>query len=530
MKWELISNKKVKSADGVFKELLKNRKISTELEVDQFINPVHPKEIEIKELGIKQSSLKKIVERIKKAKDKKERIVIFGDYDCDGVCATAILWEALYSKGFDVLPYIPNRFDEGYGIKKETFNLEKFKALKPNLIICVDNGIVAYEAIKEAKNIGIDTIVVDHHTLGNDKLDTDYVFHSTLVCGSALSWFLVREFGYKEGLDLAALGTVSDQMQLVGINWSIVKYGLESLNKFKRLGILELSKNAGIQKIGTYEIGFVIAPRINAMGRLADAIDSLRLICTKDKTKAVTLAEKLSKTNIERQQVVDDVLSRGLQLITEEKVIVIDGDYHEGVIGLASGKVTEKYYRPSVILSRGDKVSKASARSIDGFNIIEAIKETNLILEGGGHPMAAGFSIYTDKIEEFKLKINQIADSKIVDEILEKKLKVDLELGLSLIDKSLIELIKRMEPFGYGNLVPTFLTNEVLIKAVKVVGSDGKHLKLTLEKGGHFFDAIAFGFGGNRITPGQKVDIVYSVEENSWSNKSVIQLKIKDIR
>ncbi len=528
MKWELLNKRIESSTEGMVRNLLDNRNIKSKKEIEDFINPQKPNDITIEQLGISKSIIQKITKRLEKAKKNKEKIVIFGDYDADGVCSTAILWEAMYKQGYDVMPFIPDRFEDGYGFKLTSFENKKLQITNYSLVICVDNGIVAYEGIKKAKEMGIDIIVVDHHTKGNQKLDTSYVLHSTAVCGSALSWFLARELGEKNGLDLVALGTIADQMPLVEINRSLVKFGLPELTKTKRIGLQKLFKDSKIENVGVYEVGYVIAPRINAMGRLAEATDSLRFLCTKDPKRANDLNETLNKTNVERQKVVEDVLTQVLKQVQEkDKVVVISGDYHEGVIGLASGKVTEKYYKPSIVLSIGEIVSKASARSISGFNIIEAIKETGLILEGGGHPMAAGFSIKTAKIEEFRLKINEISQVKLSDEILERKLKIDLEIGFESVSKELINKLKSFEPTGQGNYSPVFMSTKVLIKEVKPVGQEGKHLKLKLSQNGIVFDAIWFN---SHFIPKEKVDTAFSIEENVWNSKTSIQLKIKDIK
>jgi single-stranded-DNA-specific exonuclease len=528
MKWELLNKRIESSTEGIVLNLLDNRNIKSKKEIEDFINPQKPNDITIEQLGISKSIIQKITKRLEKAKKNKEKIVIFGDYDADGVCSTAILWEAMYKQGYDVMPFIPDRFEDGYGFKLTSFENKKLQITNYSLVICVDNGIVAYEGIKKAKEMGIDIIVVDHHTKGNQKLDTSYVLHSTAVCGSALSWFLARELGEKNGLDLVALGTIADQMPLVEINRSLVKFGLPVLTKTKRIGLQKLFKDSKIENVGVYEVGYIIAPRINAMGRLAEATDSLRFLCTKDPKRANDLNEILNKTNVERQKVVEDVLTQVLKQVQEkDKVVVISGDYHEGVIGLASGKVTEKYYKPSIVLSIGEIVSKASARSISGFNIIEAINETGLILEGGGHPMAAGFSIETAKIEEFRLKINEISQVKLSDEILERKLKIDLEIGFESVSKELINKLKNFEPTGQGNYSPIFMSTKVLIKEVKPVGQEGKHLKLKLSQNGIVFYAIWFN---SHFIPKEKVDTAFSIEENVWNSKTSIQLKIKDIK
>lgn len=524
MKWQVLHSSPITSHKSLIIALLKNRGLKTKKEIADFLDPKFPEPIKIP---------KKILTRLKIAKKNKEKIIVFGDYDCDGVCATAILWETLYKLGLDAMPYIPDRFTEGYGFK--TTSLEKLKNSKtpmPNLIITVDNGIVAYDAVKEAKKKRIDVIVVDHHTIGDKKLATPYILHSTAVCGSALAWFLSKELGVKNGLDLVAIGTIADQMPLLGINRSLVKYGLEELQKTKRVGLKSLIRSAGLNDIGVYEVGYILAPRINAMGRLSSALDSLRILCTRDFKKANDLAKILGETNLERQKIVDDVLSQVLKQVRgDTKIIVIDGDYHEGVIGLASGKITEKFYKPSIVFSKGSKVSKASARSIYGFNIIEAIKETGLIIEGGGHPMAAGFLIETSKISEFRIKINELSKVKLTDEILEKKLKIDLRINFDNITDDLVKEIEKFDPVGVGNAQPTFMSSKVLIKELKPVGADGKHLKLKLSQNNKVFDAIWFGFSSAyTLIPSALCDIAYTIEQNTWNNKTSIQLKIRDIK
>lgn len=546
MKWHIQSKKK----KSVVETLLKNRGIKTKKDREDFLNPQNPMDIPLEQFGVAKTALIKVLERLETAFKNKERIVIFGDYDADGVCSTAILWETLYSLGFDVMPYIPDRFREGYGLKAQSLALLKEKNPNIGLIITVDNGVVAYDGIDEAGKLGIDTIVVDHHLKGEKDNSAKAIFHSTLVCGSALSWILSREIlkefrtqiketknkskthEIERMLELAAIGTVADQMPLLGVNRSIVLYGLLQLKDTKRLGLKSLFKEAMISNFGVYEIGFLIAPRINAMGRLAHALDSLRLVCTRDIKKATELSQLLNQTNLERQRIVDQVIKEimSLQKDGNENVLIVKGEYHEGVIGLASGKITEKFYRPSIVLSLGEKVSKASARSIQGFNIIEAIKKTGLIIEGGGHPMAAGFSIETSKIEEFSIKINELSKELITDEILEKKLIVDMEIDFGDIDKKLINDLKMIEPTGYGNARPLFVTHDVKVGEIKTVGADGKHLKLKLIQNNKKIDAIAFGMAENNLKLNDTLDIVYSLEENTWNGHSSIQLKVKDIK
>lgn len=535
MKWQILSESK-----EIVKTLLLNRGIKTKKEEEEFLNPKNPLKIPLNEFGINNKKLELIINRLKVAKKNNEKIIIFGDYDCDGICATAILWENLYTLGFNCLPYIPNRFSEGYGIKKESIDtlLKKFKKDKKDdpvsLIITVDNGVVAYNAINEAKKRNIDVIVCDHHILGEKKLDTRFLLHSTKVCGSTLAYILSSQINKNvTGLDLAAIGTIADQMQLIGVNRSIVKWGLIDINKTKRVGLKALINESKVTNVGVYEIGYILAPRINAMGRLANALDSLRLLCTKDLKKAYDLAKILGETNKKRQKIVDEVLIKALKQVKvkSNEIIIISGNYHEGVIGLASGKVTEKYYRPSIVLSTKKGISKASARSIFGFNIIKVIKKTKLILEGGGHPMAAGFSIYTKKINEFSKKIKKISKLLLKDEILLRKLKIDMNVNFNQIDHKMLEVLNQFEPTGYGNFQPVFISKRGKIIERKTVGSEEKHLKFKIRQNNIVLDAIWFNYDQKiNISKLTFFDIAYVIEENNWGSNSSIQLKIKDIR
>jgi single-stranded-DNA-specific exonuclease len=530
MRWEILSKRKVKSKEEIVKELLKNRGIK---DTKNFFNPPRPEKIKLISLGVSKIQLKKALTRIREAKKNKEKVVVYGDYDADGICATAIMWEALYKFGLDVLPHIPDRFSEGYGINAESVEKIRSKTPELKLIITVDNGIVAYEGIKKAKDLGIDVVVIDHHSLGKKKNTAFSVIHSTKVCGSALVYFFVKEVGDGGGLDLAAIGTIADQLPLLDENRSIVRYGLEAVNDTKRPGLLALFTESGIQKVGTYEVNYIIAPRINAMGRLAQGIDSLRLLCTTDKNKARILASELSQTNIRRQKIVEEVVIHTRENVSNQKVIVLANEsYHEGVIGLAAGKLVEEFYRPAIVLSKKGDISKASARSISGFNIIENIRKLEgLIIEGGGHPMAAGFSIMTSKIEEFTKKINKLADEVLTAEILERKLKIDIELTFNQINWDLLKLISDFNPTGLGNPTPTFSSKSVEVIEIGVVGQGGKHLKLKLKQNEQIFDAIYFGGGEfySELLSAAKMDVSYQIQDNSWNGSMALQLKVRDV-
>lgn len=531
IQWEVLN--KLPASD-VIEVLLKNRAIKNKQE---FFSPTHPKHITLKEVGISSKEVKKAIGRISEAKQKGEKIIIFGDYDADGICATAILWEALHSFGANVVPFIPNRFTNGYGIKQES--IEKLFSEHPDLrvIITVDNGIVAHDAVEFANTKGIDVIISDHHAPLETNPKALAVIHTTKTSGSGVAWFLSREL-VPSSLELAAIGTVADQLPLLGVNRSVVKYGIEDVHKTTRVGLVSLFTEARIaqDQVSTYEIGFLIAPRINAMGRLGEGIESLRLICTKSPSRALELARLMGKTNIERQKIVEQVVlhARGVALEVECKgaVCLVHESYHEGIIGLAASKLVEEFRRPAIVISKGEVYSKASARSISGINITQILREMkDLLKEVGGHEMAAGFTIETAKLPQFQAKLEELTAPLMTDKLQSKVIKIDTPLHFGSINWDLVEKLVQFEPTGIGNPIPLFMTTDVEVIDKKAVGSDGKHLKLRVREESKILDAIAFGLGEylNKVDQ-NPVDIAYSIEANVWNGSKSIQLKIKDIK
>jgi len=551
MKWEILSKSQVSNIESLISVLLKNRGIKNHQE---FFQPTPPEKLELSILGISKLELSKARQRIKKALKTKEKVIVYGDYDADGICGTAILWEALYCLGLNVLPYIPERFSEGYGLNAES--IEKLKTLNPKLklIITVDNGIVAHNGVGVANKLGIDVIITDHHEPGKVKPKAYSIVHSSKISGSAVAWVLARElihnskFKIHNSLELAAIGTIADQLPLIGVNRSFAKYGLLELARTKRPGLSALFAEARIDPntIGTYEINFIIAPRLNAMGRLVHGLDSLRLLCTKDRLRAGELAALIGRTNSQRQKIVEDVVLQAKERlggkVKENVIILAHEDYHEGVIGLAAAKLVEEFYRPAIVLSKKGEISKASARSISGFNIIEAIRKLeHLYIEGGGHPMAAGFSIETAKIEIFSKEFNKLAKPYLTEEVLTKKLKIDLEIDFDRLNPTspklrgagydLYEELKKFEPTGIGNPTPVFLTRGVEVLEARPVGREGSHLKLRLRQNSVVFDAIGFGLANRYpLSSNNYIDVVYSLEDNSWNGTKNLQLKIKDLK
>ena len=517
MKWNVLSQ----TGQDIVETLLANRGLKTKKEIDEFLDPPAPKF---------KLDTKVAIDRIKKAIKADEPIVVYGDYDADGICATAIMWEALNDLGAKVLPFIPQREKEGYGL-----SVDGIKNVDPKtkLIIAVDSGVVAHEAVEFAKNQGIDVIILDHHEKPKKLPSALAIIHTEELCASGIAYFLAQELRHPESvegsLELAAIATVTDLMPLIKVNRSIVKFGLEALNTTARPGLQSLFAVAGIEKIGTYEIGFMIGPRLNASGRIDSALTALRLLCTKNPTKATDLAQLLNQTNKDRQTMLEDQTRFALSApVPTEKIIFLEHEsYHQGIVGLIAGKLVEKYYLPAIVIAKGETISRASARSIAGFNIIEAIRSSEeLLINAGGHPMAAGFTIETSKISNFKFQIENLAREKITSEMLERVLRVDCELKLEKIDMDLYNSLARFAPFGIGNPEPVFAST-VTIQSLRTVGQEGKHLKLVVDH----FDAIAFNRGNliGKLKAGDKIKIAYNLDLNSFNGTQNLQLKVKDI-
>jgi len=543
MRWRIlnkIQNSKFKiQNEEIIKILLENRGLKTKKEQEEFLHPPKPQDLTTKEVGISSVNLKKAIARIKEAIKTKEKIIIYGDYDTDGVCGTAILWEAIYRRGGKVMPFIPKR-KEGYGMK--VARLEEMAKEGVKLVITVDQGIVAARQAEKAKDLGLDLIITDHHLPGGKKPEALAILHTTKLSGAGVAWFLAKNLGDENGLDLATIGTVSDVVPLLGPNRSIVKYGLEVVRKTKRIGLISLYQTAGIspENIGNYEISFIIGPRLNASGRMDDPLDSLRLICTKDRQRASDLARIIEEKNRQRQSLTEEILihARNLWLTSDGKsslIFVQDKSYEEGVIGLVAGKLMEEFYRPAVVLAPRENHWVASARSIEEFNIVEAIRACAEFLgPHGGHRKAAGFTIEENKVSLVRQRLIELAQQKLDEKNLKPTLTIDLELSLKDLSLSLYDQLTTLAPFGEGNPQPVFATRNVQVLDAQLVGSESKHLKLRLvdSVSGFTVEAIGFGFGDffSQLSPEAPIDIAYNLITDEWNGKRKIQLKLKDIK
>jgi len=543
-KWNINSSISPKNQEEIINTLLNNRGITNSDQKKEFLNPLL-QSVTFESIGIKEEEIKKTAKRIERAIKNNEVIVIFGDYDVDGVTGTALLWETLYwNFGYkNVFPYIPHRINEGYGISEKGIDGVLLEHSDTSLIITVDNGIVAGDAIKYAASKKIDVIVTDHHVPGEKLPESLAIVHTTNVCGASVAFLLSL---YLEGkkiteddprLDLVALATVADLVPLIGPNRVLLHFGIQALRRSKRPGIESLVKSSSIEKskIGVYEIGHILAPRINAAGRLDHALDSLRILCTRNRERSDILARQLSEVNKERQSMTQEASSVAKSLVvfeSEMKIIVSSSaDYKQGIIGLIASRLTEEFYRPALVISEGEEISKGSARSIKGVNIIELIRSSSTyLLEMGGHPMAAGFSLKTRDIASFTKEISKNAAEYIEEQYFQRSINIDFELNDELITEKTYLEIQKLAPFGMGNNEPTFLTKNLEILDIKKIGKDKTHLKLVLGTGKNRIHAIGFGLGKFDEIPesGDIIDVVYTLSINEWNDRKTLQLVIRD--
>lgn len=544
-KWKIIHAPKSNiflDSKKVLDILLSNRGIKNK-DIRGFLHP-RISELSLNSVGIQKNDFLIFEKRIQEANSNNETIAIYGDYDVDGICASAILWETLYSKNKNVAPYIPDRADEGYGLSVKGIDNLLLDRPEVKVIVTVDNGIVAHEPVLYAKSKGIDVIITDHH-VAEKKLPEAYcIIHTTKLCGAGIAWLLSRELSFlskeevMEKLSLACLATVADLVPLTDSNRWIAKEGLKLLQNTSRPGLKALLASAGVEvgTISTYTIGHIIAPRLNATGRIQNAMNSLRLLCTKNREKALELAALLTSINKERQDMTEESVAHAKLYALESQLtritIVQSEKYNPGVVGLIASRLVEAFYKPAFAIAVDKEISRGSARSIAGVNVIELLRSVSgLLEETGGHPMAAGFSIRTEKIEEFTKALDEASQRVVLDEVLDRVVRIDMVIPFSLISVKFIDEIGVLEPFGMGNPQPIFASIGVEIVEFRKIGKEQNHLKLKLRQGDKIVDAIAFNMAEKTdVVIGDKIDVAFTLDVNEWDGKITSQLKIKDIR
>ncbi len=536
--------------------ILINRKITTAEAVAAFLSPsldqLHdPMLLPDMEAGI---------ERVARALEAGEKILVHGDYDVDGVTSAALLIRSLKRLGGNVLCRVPHRKRDGYDIKP--YNADEAKAEGATLIITADCGVKACETIEHAQSLGIDMVVTDHHEQGDDlpraiavvnpmRHDSTYPFPHLAGVGVAMKFAqaLVRRMGHDEAkfleafIDLAALGTIADVSPLVGENRVIVKYGLQALAKSKKVGIQAMIARNGLEgkPITTYHVGFVLAPRINAVGRMDDAAIALQLMLTYDREEADTLAEVLEQRNIERQAEQAKILQsvdakmENKDLDFYKAIVLAASDWHSGVVGIVASKVVERYSRPAILLTvnEEDGTAHGSGRSIEAFNMIDALNQCkDLLRRSGGHALAAGLSLSTDNLTEFEEKLNKIATEIIKPEDMIPRITVEGELDPTEISWELLREINRLEPFGSGNPEPVFCSSGIEVIDTGRVGGEGAHLKMKVRVHSDRLDCIGFGMGPRQpsVQLGRSIDLCYNIRSNSYNGYDNLQLMLRDIR
>lgn len=537
--------------DYIITLLLKGRGIDKK-DFQRFLYPPLPQKMTLSDIGVSKMEFSKALKRLQRAYKNKESVVIYTDYDVDGIVAGAILWETMFSLGFKVMPYIPDRKLEGYGFSK--LGIERVvKKYTPSLIISVDHGISGEKYISALKRRGIDVVVLDHHLKTAYSPKSAYaVIYTQTVCAGGVSYFFAKELveNWKnksissrfeqEYVVLAGIGTITDVMPVVGVSRSLAFYALKYLNRVKNIGLKELLKQSGIfakQKYSAYDIGFIVGPRINAAGRLGDPLDALRLLCTRDAKRAQELAKILSSHNRERQLKLEKELELAeLQLEKQQHnsiYFVYAPEFEEGIVGLLASKLCDKYNRPVLAASVSDGFLKGSARSVKGVNITNILGEAALLLESyGGHPRAAGFSLLKKNLAAFKTKLLSLGNKFIKKELLEKEIVVDIETPLSNINLSLARALEKLEPYGEGNLEPLFLSTEVSFAHARTVGGRSQHVQFLVKDKSVTSPYRAIFFNGQQVLkeldPNEKIKIVYSLGIDTWRGDRLV-LKVKNV-
>ncbi|PIQ77347.1 single-stranded-DNA-specific exonuclease RecJ [Candidatus Peregrinibacteria bacterium CG11_big_fil_rev_8_21_14_0_20_46_8] len=561
--WQLKNNQPSLS---LTEKLLHNRGLASEDAAERFLNPSRERDFHDPFL---MRDMERAVERIGAAIERGERIMIFGDYDLDGITGTAILMRTLTKLGANISYRLPHRIEDGYGLRAKF--IEAFHKLDVKLIVTVDNGISCFQEVALANEKGMDVIITDHHTVP-EKIPNAYaILHPKLpnsgypfdeLTGSAVALkfaqaLLMRrtknhEEEVEKMLDLACIGTIGDFGPLIGENRYIVKEGLRVLNTTRWPGLSKLKKIAGVNGVvNTQDIGFLMGPRLNAAGRMSHANDALNLLLHgEDKSDA--LAKNLDALNKERQKLTEKLMKLVRKQADVQRdlpiIIVHHAEFHAGVIGILAAKIVETYGKPAIVMEEREVSAIGSCRSVEGFNIVDALGAAREYLTHfGGHAAAAGFEVERMHLEKFKEKVQQFADEFAHTLNIPSKLEVECALAQHDITMQTYELLQSFQPFGAGNEHPRFLCEGLIVKNFKTVGADKKHLKLGVrpandgagangsghrQGGAGTLDCIGFRLGAfaNQLTVGAPIDIVAELDENIWQGRRSLQLRMIDFK
>lgn len=548
--WKLLKNKQVlgNNFPKWFLNILSNRGVEKG-GISDYLEPKYGDIADYQNF----KDIDKAVKRVVQAKSEEEQVCIYGDYDVDGTTAVALISDVLNKIGIqNVKTYIPHRGDEGYGLN--TGAVKKLKKEGVNLIITVDCGIASKDIIDVEKEI--DFIVIDHHEIDKEKLPIKSInIHPSLtkdkkeykLSGCGMAFHLARALyaEYKDSLgsgqekwllDLVALSTICDIVPLIGDNRILATWGLEVIKKTKREGIKALAKVASVNldDIGSYEVGFILGPRLNAAGRLEHAKLALELLITDDSAKAQTVAKKLNELNIERQKMCKRIIEEAKEEVENggkkdhEIYLLSNKNWPRGVVGIVASRISDEYNKPVIVFENDGELHHGSARSIEGFNIVEALGECDECLEKfGGHAKAAGVTVTKEHFVAFSDKLLTVAKNKIKETDLKKTIEIDTEIGLKEINDDALNLLNKMEPLGYGNSRPAFILEGVQVENIKRVGGGKEHLKFTIDSTS--IGGIAFNEECD-LKEGQKYDIVGTLKYNIWNNRKSIEFRMVDFR
>ena len=497
--------------------------------------------------------MEKIVDRIDVALKKHEKVCIYGDYDVDGITSITIMYKFLTKLGLDIMYYLPDRLVEGYGINNNA--LDEIKSQGVSLIITVDCGITAIEEIEYAKKIGLDVCITDHHEctenlpdayaiINPKRKDDNSKFKMLAGVGVAFKCLMaiaekynLAKEEYLKYLDIVSIGTISDIVPLVGENRIISKYGLKMMEKTKNLGLKELLKIVNYKDIDSMMVSFGMAPRINACGRMGNASAAVKLLLEKDYQKAEKIAMELDELNQERKNVESIIYNQTLDIIKKENledknsIVLYNSSWHNGVIGIVASRLVNMYYKPVILLTKEHGFIRGSGRCPSGFSLYDALSECKeLLIQFGGHELAAGLSIDEKNIEAFIEKFEEVVKNRkytISDQII----NIDSVISRKNLNAQIIKDIRALKPYGQSNQVPIFLYKGLKVAAIRTI-KDDKHLKLVLKDDKSLIDAVGFSLGIRRdeIRIGDKIDVVANIELNSYDTPKTIQLVIQDFK
>lgn len=483
-------------------------------------------------------------------------IMVFGDYDVDGTTSVALMSTYLKSLGFEILSYIPDRYEEGYGVSYK--GIDHAKANGIDLIIALDCGIKAIDKIKYAKDLGIDFIVCDHHRPGDnipdavavlDPKQEDCNYPYDELCGCGVGFKLIQALHIKIGkpqkeiykyLDLVATAIGSDIVPITGENRILAHFGLKLINSRRRPAFKAILEQTKKRELTITDVVFMIGPRINAAGRMKHGLLATELLCENDIEKVKTLAKDIEDFNASRKDTDRTITGEALKLIKENKeeerftTVVYQPHWHKGVIGIVASRLTETYYRPTLVFTKSGEKLAASARSVKGFDVYDALESSAEFIEQfGGHKYAAGLTLEETNFEKFKSKFEEVVKSSIDPDLLTPEIQFDSELEFSDITPKFIRILKQFAPFGPRNMKPTFVSRNVSTTGfVKVLGEEGLHLKANLVQNGVVLTSIGFGLGEKKeiMDSKENFDIIYTIEENEWNGTTTVQLNLKDLK